>query len=432
MNASTIVDPENILSKSIGSTGQRFSGFAFWRKKEATKRNVRTNTTILTKNSSKKRRRLTLKRFWKRASTGTTSNNHSHLQTLTRDNSTELQKVLESTDLESAVPLTPPRQTEKVVFHRNSPMAVLDWTLEMEPPGLSFGDDSMQLEEGKEEGTLQEPEWTLEMDDDNDDHFVQNSLGKCFEDASLLQWEEEKEEGILRPESEKPSAAAETQYIRTIAAGASAALLLSDKDIERNRMGFKYLNILTQPSSKSINPDEARALANSIIYGGEPESAENLLRYHFASFFCDHHFTSYGDDCDDDYYYDDDDEIPWGLHSGALHLEALKVLINSLQLILEQVGNSRDPIVDFSPCQYWARVFDTLVHNVQEFSEDLEITRFSVKCLRVLYGLNPPLVEPLVKYSLFPFLLNASGCGCSMLEEESELLLEALAGYSTH
>jgi hypothetical protein len=158
-----------------------------------------------------------------------------------------------------------------------------------------------------------------------------------------------------------------------------------------------------------------------------PRSAESLLRYRFAYFFCDFQERREEDDCEEDY--DDDDETPWGLHTGALHLEAIKILINSLQLILDEADNSIDTIVDFS-CQYWARVFDTLVHNVQESFLDLEFTRLSVKCLRVLHGLNPPAVESLVKYSLFPFLCNANGYGrglggCSLLlEEESEQLLE--------
>jgi hypothetical protein len=182
---------------------------------------------------------------------------------------------------------------------------------------------------------------------------------------------------------------------------------------------------LTQPSTSWINPSEARAIANGLIYGGEHKSAESLLRYRFAYFFCDFQKRREEDDCED---YDDDDESPWGLHTGALHLEAIKILINSLQLIIDEADNSSDTIFDFS-CQYWARVFDTLVHNVQESFEDLELTRFSVKCLRVLHGLNPPVVEALVKYSLFPFLFNGNGYGrlggCSiMLEEESEQLLE--------
>jgi hypothetical protein len=231
-------------------------------------------------------------------------------------------------------------------------------------------------------------------------------LPKFFEEASM-------------PSKEEKEKAEETQYVsRTVAITGACVALLSDKCIERNRKGFEYLNALTQPSISSINPDEARAIANGLIYGGEPKSVENLLRYHFASFFCD--LREREEDDDDS---DDDDETPWGLHTGALHLEAVKILINSLQLILDEADdtNSRDPIVDFS-CQYWARVFDTLVHNIQESSEDLDLTRFSVKCLLVLHRLNPSVVEPLVKYSLFPFLRGLRGC--SMLQEESEQLLE--------
>jgi chromosome condensin MukBEF complex kleisin-like MukF subunit len=75
---------------------------------------------------------------------------------------------------------------------------------------------------------------------------------------------------------------------------------------------------------------------------------------------------------------DNGDKTPWGLHAGALHLEAIKILINSLQLILDEVDNLSNAIVDFS-CQHWARVFDALVHDVQESFDHLELTRFLVK-----------------------------------------------------
>jgi hypothetical protein len=395
MNASTI-DPESI-DKRV-SRGKHILGFAFWKKKDPPKRKG-------VGDSSKKRPCLSkLKWFcWKRVGKKGTEershsiacNNHSLLQAPTQNNSTELVEhedlILQevgSTDVENEV-LTPEGK-ENMVSGKNSPTSIVDWS--------------------------------LEMCDDNDD-FVPESLGKLFEEAGM-QLEEEKE-GTLHPENEKPSVAAGTpQYAKTVAAGA-CVVLLSDKDIERNRTGFEYLNALTQPSTSSINHDEAKAIANSLIYGGEPKSVENLLRYHFASFFCDFQERE-----EDNYDYDEDDDDvddePWGLHRGALHLEAIKILINSLQIILDEADNSRYPIVDFSS-QFWARVFDTLVHNVQESSEDLEFTRFSVKCLRVLHGLNPPVVDPLVKYSLFPFLLNANECGCSMLEEECKQLLEAFA-----
>jgi hypothetical protein len=200
---------------------------------------------------------------------------------------------------------------------------------------------------------------------------------------------EEENKGVLHPENEKSSVPAETQDANTVLATRACIALLSDKDIERNRKGFELLNALTQPSTSWINPSEARAIANGLIYGGKPKSAESLLRYRFANFFCDFQERREEDDCEEDY--DDDDETPWGLHTGALHLEAIKILINSLQLIIDEADNSSDTIVDFS-CQYWARVFDTLVRDIQESFEDFELTRLSAKCIRVLHGLNPPVV----------------------------------------
>jgi hypothetical protein len=229
------------------------------------------------------------------------------------------------------------------------------------------------------------------MNDHNDDfvpdNLVPEPLLQKFFEETIMHLEEEKE-NVLHPEYGKLNIAAETQDAKTELATRVCIALLSDKDIERNRKGFELLNALTQPSTSWINPSEARAIANSLIYGGEPKSAESLLRYRFAYFFCD--FQKRKEDDFEDY--DDDDETPWGLHTGALHLDAIKILINSLQLNINEADNSSDTTVDFS-CQYWARVFDTLVHNVQESFVDLEFTRLSAKCLRVLHGLNPPVIE---------------------------------------
>jgi hypothetical protein len=202
--------------------------------------------------------------------------------------------------------------------------------------------------------------------------------------------------------------------------------LLADDCIIQNRLGIEQLNALMQPTTPDeMFPAQATLISQALIYGGgEGATPEGDLRHFFAALICEK------EDCDErldrDFEEEDlDSENPWGGHAGALHLPTIKLFITCLEIIQAETKYKRNPI-DFAS-QVWGRMFDTLAHNIRECHHSAEFTGYSVKCLRILHELEPATIGPIVKYTLFPFLISAQEYGnlqgCSMLEEESQRLL---------
>jgi hypothetical protein len=205
---------------------------------------------------------------------------------------------------------------------------------------------------------------------------------------------------------------------------------LTDDCIVQNRLGLEQLNALMQPTTPDeIFPAQAKLISHALIYGGGEATPEAVLRQVFAALFCEK------EDCDEsldqDFEEEDldnkDGDHPWGRHFGALHLPAIKLLITCLEIIQGETKYKRKTI-DFAS-QVWGSMFDTLAHNIRECHHDsAEFTGYSVKCLRILHELEPTTIGPIVKYTLFPFLISAQEYGNMqggrMLEEESQELLQ--------
>jgi hypothetical protein len=202
--------------------------------------------------------------------------------------------------------------------------------------------------------------------------------------------------------------------------------------IVQNRLGLEQLNALMQPTTPvEIFPAQATLISQALIYGGGEATPEGVLRQVFASLLCEK--EDCGESLGQDFEAEDEDldnkdcDHLWGRHGGALHLPAIKLLITCLEIIQVETRYKRNPI-DFAS-QVWGSMFDTLVHNIRECHHDsAELTGYSVKCLRILHDLEPTTIGPIVKYTLFPFLISAQEYGRiqggGMLEKECQELLQ--------
>jgi hypothetical protein len=193
---------------------------------------------------------------------------------------------------------------------------------------------------------------------------------------------------------------------------------LTDDCIDQNRKGIDQLNALMK-----LFPAQATAISQALIYGGgEGATLEGDLRDFFAALICEKKDADGRLDQD----FEEEDDNPWGRHSGRLHLPAIKLLITCLEIIQLETKYDRNPI-DFES-RVWKSMFNTLAHNIRECHDSAAFTGYSVKCLRILHELEPATIGPIVKYTLFPFLVSAQEYGeslsCKMLEEESQELLQ--------
>jgi hypothetical protein len=154
-------------------------------------------------------------------------------------------------------------------------------------------------------------------------------------------------------------------------------LLLMESEIhEDNRYGMQRLMQLA--NSEFVNLKQNGTIAKALICGDYTSNYDcaERLRGVFLSF----------------------------LSSQVLRLPALRVLASSIELI---ISLERTPCkVNFST-RFWRATFETFANILEdEEVERIEAT-LSIKCLRLLQTIDPTTINPFIRYSMLPYILNA-------------------------
>jgi hypothetical protein len=215
--------------------------------------------------------------------------------------------------------------------------------------------------------------------------------------------------------------------------------LLSSTDIDQNRVGMQRLMVWTK--SRLKGPNSSFQASHAIVYGGGP--TEDRLRRLFVTFLSDEAVESYrnkNDEVDSDYWLsdedededdesvdsEDDEEGPRGKGWGALHTQALRVVVNALEQMISSEDAADAIPIDFLD-SVWRTIVSTLIHNVEE-CHNTEITGFSLKALRLLHTFEPVVVAPLLQHTLLPHLAHLVEYGKSqrfpVIESEASRLLK--------
>jgi hypothetical protein len=215
--------------------------------------------------------------------------------------------------------------------------------------------------------------------------------------------------------------------------------LLSSTDIDQNRVGMQRLMVWTKTRLKG--PNSSFQASHAIVYGGGP--TEERLRRLFVTFLSDEAVESYrnkkdDDEDDSDYWLSDDDEDDEGVDSeddeegprgkswGALHTQALRVVVNALEQMISSEDAADAIPIDFLD-SVWRTIVSTLIHNVEE-CHSTEITGFSLKALRLLHTFEPVVMAPLLQHTLLPHLAHLVDYGKSqrfpVIESEASRLLK--------
>jgi len=260
----------------------------------------------------------------------------------------------------------------------------------------------------------------------------------------------------------------------------SCVLLLSRNDLDLNRLGLQRLNLLISGRTilDSYRSEEIASFV--LVFGGPLGSLEDLLRFFFVTMICDaphtycdnsmNHLGAKQSLSDDDEALEDwiveydpsegasasaspsDDESSNELtntstHSygscdseraisqfrgkagGVLHNYALKILANALGKVYASNPKAMSEIP--LHCSLWQSIVSSLVGNIEQ-RHSYKATVYSMKILRFLYFVQPDTILPLLKYSLFPVLVDLKDYGethgLPMISMEASKLLKHARG----
>ena len=250
---------------------------------------------------------------------------------------------------------------------------------------------------------------------------------------------------IAEIERESFTSVARNEVLKTENKLEDAIKLLSSPNVDMNRVGMQRLMCLTK---KSMNGMASHFQAShAIVYGGG--KTEEDLRNLLLSFMRDEDEESQDlvasgagepDLSNDDskngfeegmsslgasFDSTDDDVGPLGKQWGLLHLQALRVVVNSLeQILLSENATDSLPLNFEDP--FWRQVVGSICHNI-EWCHSMDVTGLSLKVLRLLHTFEPTLVTPLLRYSLLPYLAHLEIQGkqqrCPMVESEAGKLM---------
>jgi len=295
--------------------------------------------------------------------------------------------------------------------------------------------------------------------------------------------------------------------------------LLSNHDIDLNRVGLQRLIMLTKGRRLSGLYNSEEIVSYILIYGGPFGSVEERLRYIFATMICNSphiendnnngsanennnenkNDESYKDDYFDDYEeekdalfewiseynpnnevnknknnnntgrYDDDrrdddnnfseqrqqvmsHQHPEGKSNGILHNHALRVLANALGNVSssmknypvvvddddEQEQQRRRPQIPLDGT-IWKNIIRCIVDNIENTetrrNRNINGTGYSLKILRLLYEIQPQMILPLLRHTLFTSLVYLIEYGnvhqFPMIYKEASYLLATATGTAT-
>ena len=235
--------------------------------------------------------------------------------------------------------------------------------------------------------------------------------------------------------------------------------LLSSESLGLNRVGLQRLNLLISGRTASDSYKSKQIAPYVLVLGGPLGSIEELLRFFFVTMICDaphnvhcHRTSRHAEmkhsirrrlsqqeeavvewileydastskgtanilsgECDgltDESNYSNDSERvvrhSQGKSGGVLHNHALKIFANALRKIYAEDPNALTEI-DLRG-SLWRSITTSLVENIER-NHNVNATVYSMKILRMLTLVQPAMIVPLLKYNLFPVLVDLKEYG---------------------
>jgi hypothetical protein len=211
-------------------------------------------------------------------------------------------------------------------------------------------------------------------------------------------------------------------------------LLESEMNVEDCRFGMERLMKLV--NSELVNFKKEGSVAQALVCGTEVGCRyyeTQRLRKVFLSCFSLHASLFYDQGISSDSSsadYTDDSSSLTGSHNALLELRrpALRILASSLELV-SMLDDSVVSTVDLSST-FWVAILGSMAEMTEVVSDCRIEATLSIKCIRLLYTMQPKTMEPYIRYSLLPYLIHAHEFGKKkgdrMLLREVDKILKPL------
>lgn len=221
--------------------------------------------------------------------------------------------------------------------------------------------------------------------------------------------------------------------------GTYVKLLENQPCLVDRRMGMARL--MHQVNSELVDFKEHNSIAQAIVCGndiGNPSETKHLRRV-LASYFsdqvsvtCDERISS--DSSSTDIASERSTLTNSNTSLFNLKLPALRILASSLELVC-MLDHSNAHIVDLSS-SFWVTVLSSIAATTEIVAESRLEALLSIKCIRLLYMLQPTTMGPYIRYSLLPYIMHAFEFGMEngdrMLFREAEKILKPLGIEMSH
>ena len=115
----------------------------------------------------------------------------------------------------------------------------------------------------------------------------------------------------------------------------------------------------------------------------------------------------------------------------SLRLPALRVLVSTLELVQKTSRGEKSSYydtIDYSS-QFWRQILITITKNLENKDIHRLEAALSIKCLRLLYTMNPSVIGPYVRYTLLPYILHivqTHGKHNRLFMQEATMLIQPL------
>jgi len=143
------------------------------------------------------------------------------------------------------------------------------------------------------------------------------------------------------------------------------------------------------------------------------------------------HDTTWEDDLDD---FEGDRDHPPGRQWGALHFISLRFLVDCTQELTRNTNSTNTAAIDYSS-EFWISLIQTLVRTI-ESGIPAQLSKLSLKFLRLLTTLDSRNILPMIHYTLLPFILDLQESGgearCPKVKVEATRLLEVVMPNSVN
>ena len=116
------------------------------------------------------------------------------------------------------------------------------------------------------------------------------------------------------------------------------------------------------------------------------------------------------------------------LASDSLRLPTLRVLLSTLELVQKTTGGDSSDKIDYSS-QFWREILIIISKNLENKEIHKLEAALSIKCVRLLYTMDPTVIGPYVRYTLLPYILHIAqtqGKRNRLLMKETTRLIQPL------